>query len=291
MLIAIGDNCLDVYPFTGQTYVGGNALNVAVNWARAGLDAHYFGSVGDDSAAEIVVNAAALQGLDPSEIERVPGLTGVTLVELIDGDRNFVFEEFGVGQTWQPGPAALAAAAAAEWVHIAGVDLSSGIVEQLAASGKRVSVDLSTFGAVSGFSGCTVAFASAPDGLDSAWGRAEELIAAGAQTAIVTLGDQGSVAISSSGERVRAEAESANAIDTCGAGDSFIAETISSILDGEPLADALEGGALAAARTCEHEAGFPQQATTTIPWIYDHYLQPRGYPEPGSLASPDAPTE
>ena len=48
-LIAVGDNCLDAYLNKGFLAVGGNALNVAVQWRRHGLNARYFGALGADA--------------------------------------------------------------------------------------------------------------------------------------------------------------------------------------------------------------------------------------------------
>ena len=48
-LIAVGDNCLDAYLSKGFVTVGGNALNVAVQWRRQGLNARYFGALGPDA--------------------------------------------------------------------------------------------------------------------------------------------------------------------------------------------------------------------------------------------------
>ena len=47
-LVAVGDNCLDVYLTKDVMTVGGNALNVAAHWRKAGCAARYFGAVGQD---------------------------------------------------------------------------------------------------------------------------------------------------------------------------------------------------------------------------------------------------
>lgn len=275
-LLAVGDNCLDVYVHSGVTFVGGNALNVAVNWKRAGHDSVYWGVVGTDPAAQQVIDEAVEQGLERAAIERVDGATGVTLVEMLDGDRNFIFEEFGVGATWQPSELIEQEAQGADWVHVAGVDLSDGFVERLVAKGCRVSVDLSTFGETGGVAGCSVAFASEPGGIEDAWRRAEELRnVAGAKVAVVTSGSLGAVAIGPEG-RVRAQPVHADVVDTCGAGDSFIAATAAHLALGRSLESALRAGAESAAATCEHDAGFPQAAHTTMDWVNEHYLAPRG---------------
>jgi fructoselysine 6-kinase len=269
-LVAIGDNCLDVYIQTDETYIGGNALNVAVNWAREGRANRYLGVVGDDPAAALVVAALEGQGVASSEVVTVVGRTGVTLVELNGFDRRFVYEEFGVGATWLPPGALLDTLADGDWVHIAGLDLSRGIVQEVTRRGGRVSVDLSTHGVPTRIDGVDVCFASAPDSLDDAEALGRRIIAAGARTAVVTAGGAGSVGVDA--VRVhRQPVEPVSVLDTCGAGDSYIAAAIGAIADGHDLSDAMRIGTLAAAVTCTHTAGFPQTPTPTLPWIIDTY--------------------
>ena len=48
-LAAVGDNCIDRFEEpVGEAYVGGNAINVAVQWALLGQQSFYFGAVGRD---------------------------------------------------------------------------------------------------------------------------------------------------------------------------------------------------------------------------------------------------
>ena len=67
--VAVGDNCLDVYLTKDAMTVGGNALNVAVHWRRAGLDARYFGAVGRDGEGDIILEETAKAGLSAADIE------------------------------------------------------------------------------------------------------------------------------------------------------------------------------------------------------------------------------
>ncbi|WP_454111857.1 PfkB family carbohydrate kinase [Microbacterium aurum] len=274
--VAIGDNCLDVYIQTDETYVGGNALNVAVSWAREGRKTRYLGAVGDDPAAALVVSALDGQGVASSDVATIAGRTGVTLVELNESDRRFVHEEFGVGATWLPPDALLDTLTDGDWAHLAGIDLSRGIVQDLTRRGARVSLDLSTHGIPPELDGVDVCFASAPDSLDDAHALGQRIIAAGARTALVTAGGAGSVGMDTAGA-YRQPAEPVSVLDTCGAGDSYIAATIGAIADGHDLSDAMRLGTLAAAVTCTHTAGFPQTPTRTLPWIIDTY-----YPHAGA---------
>lgn len=269
-LVAVGDNCLDVYFQTDETFVGGNALNVAVNWARAGLDARYVGAVGDDPAAPLIRAAVIDQGLAATDLDELRGPTGVTLIALDGAERRFVYEEFGVGALWQPPAETIAGISAADWVHLAGVQRSAGLVSELKARGATVSVDLSTFGDVDHIVGVDIAFASSPDSLDEATELGERIVAAGAAMAVVTAGAAGSVAVTSD-RRVRRSADAVDVVDTCGAGDSYIAGVIAASSAGANLDEAMRAGTAAASRTCGHRAGFPQQPSTTLSWIVNTY--------------------
>ncbi|XOK58408.1 PfkB family carbohydrate kinase [Paenibacillus elgii] len=91
-LIGIGDNVVDYYQDQGLMYPGGNALNVAVAGRRNGAEASaYLGIVGDDAAAEHVVNCLREEGIDHARLRRAYGPNGEAVVALSgDGDRIFV---------------------------------------------------------------------------------------------------------------------------------------------------------------------------------------------------------
>ena len=56
-LIALGDNCVDVYRNKGEVHPGGNAVNVAVHAARCGAESEYIGNLADDEYAAHLVKA------------------------------------------------------------------------------------------------------------------------------------------------------------------------------------------------------------------------------------------
>ena len=62
-LVAVGDNCLDVYLTKDVMTVGGNALNVAAHWRKAGCAARYFGAVGQDVEAAVILEEVEKAGL------------------------------------------------------------------------------------------------------------------------------------------------------------------------------------------------------------------------------------
>lgn len=270
---AIGDNCLDVYMQQDLLTVGGNALNVAANWASAGLATRYLGAVGDDAAADAVKAGLRAAGLDPSDVVTLSGATGVTLIELIGSDRNFLFEEFGVGLTWNPSDEVLDDISRLDWVHVAGIATGARMFERLAERKARFSVDLSTYHDFTRLDGVEIAFASWVGELD---GGAHELAARmtelGAETAVVTCGPHGSL-VRTGPDTTTTKAHPIDTVDTCGAGDSFIAAYIESHLLGNDVQISLIQATASATRTCLHVGGFPQQQQPVPDWLKTTYYR------------------
>lgn len=252
-LIAIGDNCLDVFVDQDLVTVGGNALNVAVNWRRAGLNARYFGAVGDDAQARTMLAAIAQAGLDPADVERRAGDTAVTRLCVENGERRFLEESLGVGEAYRPTLDRLAAAMAADWVHL-GTNANPDLVRALAASGVRFSVDLSTRPPAFPLEGVALAVASASEP-DEVGPRLAALREAGSRMALVTAGRHGA-GFDDGGRIAHVQAEPVEVVDTCGAGDSFIAAFVAAWgVGGVGVEAALAQAARAAAVTCGFVGG------------------------------------
>lgn len=270
-LIAVGDNCLDVYLTKGHMAVGGNALNVAAQWRRMGLSARYFGVVGPDAEGDVILEALARVGLAPHDVERRNGNTAVTLILDQNGDRRFLLEDLGVGLGWMPDAARLAAMRAADWVHL-GTNTEAALVRQLVAEGIGFSIDVSTRHDTLALDGVPLVFASGPE--DPAE-PIEPVLAAfrarGVQCTVVTCGERG--AFFDDGHTVGSvTARKIAVVDTCGAGDSFIATFLASLIgEGRPGDEALRLATAAAAETCLHEGGFPQPLNPIPAWLFDKY--------------------
>lgn len=270
-LVAVGDNCLDAYLTKGLVTVGGNALNVAAQWRQGGWQARYFGAVGDDREADILLAEVAAAGLSPDDVERRPGDTAVTLLREEFGDRTFLLEAFGVGENYMPTPDRYAVIAAADWVHL-GTNANQDLVRRLVADKVPFSVDVSTAHFALPLNGVPLLFASGPD-------RAEApvtpilnaLRAAGARRVVLTCGRRG--AYFDDGEAVlHAAATPVEVVDTCGAGDSFIATFLTAFhFEHFGAAAALHKASMAAARTCAHLGGFPQQSYPLPEWLPGKY--------------------
>jgi fructoselysine 6-kinase len=257
-LVTVGDNCLDVYLTKDLMTVGGNALNVAAQWHCNGWTARYFGAVGDDIEAAVILEELEKVGLSPDDVERRPGDTAVTLLREELGDRTFLLESLGVGRDYMPTGQHYRAIAAADWVHL-GTNANKDLVRRLVADGVPFSVDVSTAYLTLPLVGVPLLFASGPDDADE---PVEPLVktlkGAGARQVVVTCGSRGAF-FSDGGALFHAPATPVRVVDTCGAGDSFIATFLAAFCcEKRGAAEALHKAAEAAAQTCLHIGGFPQ---------------------------------
>ena len=270
-LVALGDNCLDVYLTKNLMTVGGNALNVAAQWCRNGWSARYFGVVGADAEAKVVLAEIAAVGLSQDDVERHPGDTAVTLLRDDSGDRKFLLESLGAGKDYMPTEAHYQIAAAADWVHL-GTNANRDLVRRLVADRIPFSVDVSTAHLVLPLSGVPLVFASGPDDANE---PIEPLLAAfkaaGARQVVLTCGRRG--AFFSDGDTVlHGSATPVAVVDTCGAGDSFIASFLTTfICERLGAGAALHKATAAAAETCLHLGGFPQQPHGIPDWLLAKY--------------------
>jgi fructoselysine 6-kinase len=254
----VGDNTIDRYVGLGaRDFVGGNAVNVAVQLRLRGDKVAYFGAVGADDDGTAIERALSDASLDIQGLERVNGATAVTTIRLTEsGDRVFESEDFGVTADYYPDPSALRAIAAASWVHLGMIPRAAELVSQLHRldPSLRISQDCSVS---SGYGGLTVAFDSAGEDLERGRDCARNAIAQGARLAIVTLGALGAIAYDGTTWWMQ-EPLPVEVVDTTGAGDSFTAGVLDALTRGDTVSEALAVGAEWAAQTCSHLAGFPQ---------------------------------
>ncbi|MER8574404.1 PfkB family carbohydrate kinase [Mesorhizobium sp. M1338] len=269
--VAVGDNCLDLYLTNGLMTVGGNALNVAAQWRRNGWSARYFGAVGQDSEGEVVLAELAGVGLSRGDVEQRLGDTAVTLLRDEAGDRKFLHESFGVGEDYMPSPEHYAIIAAADWVHL-GTNANKGFVRRLVVDNVPFSIDVSTAHLVLPLDGVPLLFASGPDDDDIPIEPSlSALRAAGARQVVLTCGRRGSY-FDDGIDVVHAPATLVDVVDTCGAGDSFIATFLAGFrFGGLGALEALHKASVAAAQTCTHLGGFPQRPRPIPDWLPAKY--------------------
>ena len=270
-LIAVGDNCLDAYLTKGFVTVGGNALNVAVQWKRQGYNARYFGALGRDEEAQIMLEAIEHAGLERTDVEIADGSSAVTLLADDAGERRFLLESLGVGANFYPRSEYYDELLSADWVHL-GTNSNENLVRKLVADGVRFSVDLSTRHLDLPLDDVPLVFASGPDDpAEPVEPLIETFKRAGAQQVVITCGKRGSFYDNGS-ELFSAGSVPVAVVDTCGAGDSFIATFLASrFVEGQAEAASLHRSAMRAAETCTHLGGFPQEILPIPQWLLKKY--------------------
>lgn len=257
----VGDNCIDRFqPPVGQSLVGGNAVNVAVQLAALGHDCFYFGAVGTDADGARTRALLQQNGVITDYLQDRPGVTAYTDIAVQEsGDRVMTFEDFGVCAGYAPSPAEVDILKTMDHVHIGWLDDGGALKRALSAAGISVSQDLSVNADPASRSpdGLSIAFGSAGEDEEFAERMTSDLLDQGAQLAVVTRGALGSSA-SDGTHTATTGITPVEIIDTTGAGDSFIAGFLSARIDGLPLEQCLETGRDRAALTCSHVGGFPQ---------------------------------
>ncbi|MBQ9941381.1 MAG: carbohydrate kinase, partial [Christensenellaceae bacterium] len=95
-IIGIGDNVADCYLHQQKFYPGGNAVNVAVNCHRFGMEeAAYLGIFGDDDKAEHIRSVLRKEGIDISRCRKFYGISGQPTITISpEGDRLFSKKRF-----------------------------------------------------------------------------------------------------------------------------------------------------------------------------------------------------
>ncbi|MEV8337527.1 PfkB family carbohydrate kinase [Leucobacter sp. NPDC077196] len=89
-ILGFGDNIVDRFLDRRRDYPGGNAVNVAVYARRLGADAGYLGVFGDDPLARFLQSALSNAGVDHSRSIVRHGETGISTLNVIDGERVFL---------------------------------------------------------------------------------------------------------------------------------------------------------------------------------------------------------
>lgn len=275
-IAAIGDNCLDVYLEQDHLTVGGNALNVAANCAIAGHDSTYAGPVGTDVAGEDIVGAMQANGVDTGHVFQLPGKSGVTLVRLIDRDRSFLFEEFGVCADWVPAvPDDLVADGPLDWIHVGGPRTMQADFAAIRPNARLVSADISTWQMPEDLvlDDVDVVFASSDALLgEPTVAAARAILDRGASEVVIMSGADGSTWVGPDGVH-HCPAHPAERVDTCGAGDSYISGFMMARASGLGPVEAMEAGTTSATATIQHVGGFPQSPRPIPGWVFRDYGQ------------------
>jgi len=257
-LVAIGDNVVDNYMDRGEFYPGGNAVNVAVLTRRYGLSkTAYIGIFGNDSAGDHVKASLTAEGVNIDYVRTAIGENGKAFVTLNDdGDRVFGESNKGGVQSRLKlnfHPSDLEFIADYDLVH---TSIYSYINDDLPllAQYADVSYDFSVnrkeeiLNAVCPY--VKYAFFSCSDlNHHEAVAFGEHVHSMGPRHVLITRGEQGAIYVGDLGIHSQ-DITPVLAVDTLGAGDSYISGFLVSMAAEESLSDCMQAGAAAAAETC-----------------------------------------
>ena len=229
--------------------IGGCAANVAVDLVKLGASAAVVGRVGGDVFGRVVADMLRERGVDVSAVRTTPGLdTSQTLIVNVSGqDRRFI-HTFGANAVFRasdvPPPRCRV-------LYLGGYLLMNEVRpeelrEVFAAArrgGAKTVLDVVTPGPADYLSRLAPVLpevdvflpnnheAELITGENDPMRQAERFHALGAKTAIVTLGERGSV-LAAEGKRLRAGAFKMPFVDGSGGGDAFAAGYIDGLLRG-----------------------------------------------------------
>ena len=257
---AIGDNTIDLYlGRDSYSYVGGNAVNVAVQFTRLGRPIRYFGAVGPDAAGRQIRTALTERGIDTDGLVERPGRTSTSRIRVDDaGVRHFESEDFGVCEGYLPDAPALERAAGCAAAHIGLMPGAEPVRRLLADRGVLVSQDCGVTIRPDGYRWMGIAFCSQEAAGIPAERIAADAIDGGAGLAVVTRGAQGSLAFDGN-TTWRTAAVPVEVADTTGAGDAYAAAFLDARLAGADVDQAMRMAAVHAAEACTHFGAWPQE--------------------------------
>ena len=262
-LIAVGDNVTDCYMDEQIYFPGGNAVNVAVNCKKDGAEeVEYIGILGDDDHAEWIRHCLQEEGVGMKRCRKVYADSAKPRVYLKDGDRVF---GRGPRDSCQHLFALRIVPEDLELIRqfdVCHTSCYSNIEYELPALSEacRVSFDFSDQRDLDYIKRIcpylTYAFFSGAD-LEEDEIRLfmKEVHEAGAKIVGVTRGKKGSLFWD--GKRFYEQGiKKVDAVDTMGAGDSFIAGFLTRFEETGNMEQALEYGAERSAFTCTVRGGF-----------------------------------
>ena len=274
--VCVGDNVIDYYVNNKRMYPGGNALNVSVHLARLGNDSVYLGNIGDDKMAGVIQRALDANNVDHSHCEIIEGgTTKHCNYEVVNGERTFV--NVVIGDKWS-GPMDLTED---RIEYIKGFDvIISNCNAKMQDEMKKISaldkIYVYDFGEKDKYHVdeyldlvCTnldLAMFSFPHVSEETIRKfAERIMDHGVVNVLVTMGSHGQYLINKNGV-VHGEVKYVEAVDTMGAGDSFLASFIDEmmrlgwnkgeVLPEEKVVKALDKASSYSRDNCLSEGGF-----------------------------------
>jgi ribokinase len=263
---------------TGGTFArhpGGKGGNQATAAARLGADVAFVGAVGDDPLAEEARASLAGEGVDVAELVTVDAPTGVALILVGAGGENLIAVASGANAGITPAGVTLAlerlATTAADVVAVGNEIPSGAALAALEGARRRGATTILNPAPASGIEAdhlartdvlvpnrVELAGLAGIDPTDGRSGTGDERVLEQARTllaregggvrvaVIVTLGQRGAVVARRDADPLWIDAPAVKAVDTVGAGDTFVGAFAAGLADGRTLEDAARRAVFAA---------------------------------------------
>ncbi len=261
-LVTAGDNCIDYYINTGKGFPGGNPVNVAVYAKRYISDVSYIGVVGDDENGRMMLSSLKRKDVDVSSASVFKGgKTAVTTVELVGSERVFRAYDMGVHSAFTLSPEQLDKCCSSD-CFVTGIwGKCERYVRKIHESGALVVFDFATKLNTSVFP----MIAESVDYSFFSWEGEKnyddikkfmtQAVDVGTKCVVVTLGSDGSIAYDGK-TFYREGIIHCPVVDTMGAGDSFIAGFVCSIMNGGSIQEAMRKGSESSAITIQYNGAW-----------------------------------
>lgn len=271
-VIGLGDSVVDKYEHIKTMYPGGNALNFASYAKKLGIESAFLGAFGSDSESEHVQNTINELGLDISRCRYFEGENGCARVTLENGDRVFlgsnsggVLRENGLNLTEDD----LEYIKSFDLLHAGLYGYTEPELDKIKQLNIPISFDFSDDFTMEEVERIAPKvdfsfFSCSHLKTDEMLNLMMKVFRLGSKVVLITMGEKG--ALLYDGDKFYAqEPELVEAIDTMGAGDSFITaflvNYISKVkenkLDKETIIkESLNEGAIFSAKTCLIEGSF-----------------------------------
>ena len=272
---------------------GGKGANQAVAAARLGASVRMAGCVGDDDFGRQLLAALGEEQVDTGGVRTVTGVpTGLAMISVDPAGENLITVAPGANHEVGAGEVAAAASSPGDVLVICAeipVPAIKTALAQASRAGARCVLNLAPAPpeaaaiVADGVDWLVVNETEAAavlgrkvEGLTDAVEAAAGLLAAGARHAVVTAGAHGAALAPSTGAEgapLTIEAFGVEAVDTVGAGDTFVGALAVALAAGVPRAEAVRAAAAAGATAVTRhgaQAGMPRpadiRAATGLTW-------------------------
>jgi len=271
---------------------GGKGANQAVAAARLGASVRLAGCVGDDDFGRRLLAALADEGVDAGAVRTVTGTpTGLAMISVDRAGENLITVAPGANHEVS-GDQAAAAAGHDDDILVICAEIpvpairsalqarppGSRCVLNLAPAPERAAALVASAGEnldwlVVNETEAAAVLGRPVSGLADAARAAGQLVAAGTRHAVVTAGAHGAALAQGAESAQVIKAFPVEAVDTVGAGDTFVGALAVALAAGVPAAEAVRAAAAAGATAATRpgaQAGMPRPAdiavTTGLPW-------------------------